>query len=90
MLAMLRASPESKVYVHCLAGQNRSPTVVWLFLIACGLGPTKGKRFITNRVCDAVPGHAALVDHRLIEKVRDYGRRNGLTIHDAGIIEAAK
>jgi protein-tyrosine phosphatase len=89
ILAMLRSSPESKVYVHCLAGQNRSPTVVWLFLIACGLDPAAGKRLITDRVCDSVPGHRDLVDDRLIRSVIEYGRLRALTPHDAGIVETA-
>ena len=54
---MLLSAPESKVYVHCLAGQNRSPTVVWLFLVACGLDAKQGQQLITNRIYDAVPGH---------------------------------
>lgn len=29
--------PGSKIYVHCNAGINRSPTCVWLYLIASGL-----------------------------------------------------
>src|SRR5580704_3733254 len=28
--------PDSKLFVHCTAGQNRSPTVIWLYLVACG------------------------------------------------------
>jgi protein-tyrosine phosphatase len=28
----------SRVYVHCIAGKNRSPTILWLYLLACGIG----------------------------------------------------
>ena len=29
----------ARVYVHCVAGWSRSPTVVWLYLVACGVSP---------------------------------------------------
>jgi protein-tyrosine phosphatase len=82
---MLRSTSDSKVYVHCLAGQNRSPTIAWLFLIACGLDRTQGKRRITDRIYDAVPGHSALVDDPLIQSVVESGKRLGLTLEDAGL-----
>lgn len=34
-------SSQAKVYVHCVAGQNRSPNIIWLYLVACGLSPPK-------------------------------------------------
>src|SRR3954447_14965822 len=58
---MLR-EPGSKVYVHCIAGQNRSPTMLWLYLVACGHDPAMAKRLIEGRNLDAVAGHARLVD----------------------------
>lgn len=88
ILAMLRSSPDSKVYVHCLAGQNRSPTVVWLFLVACGIDQSAAKHRITKRVRNSVPGHRDLVDDRLIRRVVEYGRLHELTPVDAGIIDA--
>lgn len=30
------ADPKAKICVHCNAGKNRSPTVVWLYLVAEG------------------------------------------------------
>jgi protein-tyrosine phosphatase len=88
MLAMLRSSPDSKVYVHCLAGQNRSPTVVWLFLVACGVDPAAAKHWIKGRVRNSVPGHRDLVDERLIRHVIAHGRLHDLTPADAGIVDA--
>ena len=31
--------PDSQVYIHCIAGQLRSPTALWLYLMACGVPP---------------------------------------------------
>lgn len=41
--------PDTKVYVHCIAGWNRSPTVVWLYLVACGVPEREAKQFIEAR-----------------------------------------
>ena len=29
-------NPENKIYVHCIAGINRSPTAIWLYLLSKG------------------------------------------------------
>jgi hypothetical protein len=49
--------PESKAYVHCIAGQNRSATIVWLYLIARGLTRAAAKTLVERAAIDAVPGH---------------------------------
>ena len=41
--------PRANIYVHCIAGQNRSPTIVWLYLIACGSQPEIAKNMIVRR-----------------------------------------
>jgi len=64
---------EARVYVHCIAGLNRSPTIVWLYMVACGIDPDAAKRMITRQAQDAVPGHARLVDTKLIERIRGFG-----------------
>jgi hypothetical protein len=64
---------DAQVYVHCVAGWNRSPTIVWLYLIACGLSPEVAKRRIEAAAPDAIPGHARLVDAALVECVRRLG-----------------
>ena len=66
--------PNAKVYVHCIAGWNRSPTIVWLYLVACGMDEDEAKHLITRHAWDAVPGHARLVDTNLIEIVQQFGR----------------
>ncbi len=67
-------APSSKVYVHCIAGWNRSPTIVWLYLVACGIDPDMAKQLIASQNLDAVPGHPRLVDSLLVTKVQSHGR----------------
>lgn len=77
----------SKVYVHCIAGQNRSPTVLWLYLVACGLDPAAAKRLIEERNLDAVAGHSRLVDEELIRRVVVHGREERWTTAWAGLLD---
>ncbi len=70
--------PGSRVYVHCVAGWNRSPTIVWLYLVACGVTPDAAREIIARRTLDAVPGHTKLVDAKLIDLVQRHGQRNFL------------
>jgi protein-tyrosine phosphatase len=63
------------VLVHCTACQNRSPTIVWLYLIACGMEPDQAAAIITSVVRDAVPGHSSLVSSDLVEWAREFGDR---------------
>ncbi|HUE72848.1 MAG TPA: dual specificity protein phosphatase [Pirellulaceae bacterium] len=79
----------SRVYVHCIAGQNRSPTVLWLYLVACGIGPDEAKEVIGRRAPDAVPGHGRLVSAELIAAAQDHGQRNFLPLSRGEIIEPA-
>lgn len=64
------------VYVHCMAGWNRSPTVIWLYLLACGIGRDIASKAICANAYDAVPGHALLVDSNLVDNVIQHGRKN--------------
>jgi hypothetical protein len=66
--------PGSRVYVHCVAGWNRSPTVVWLYLVACGLDPALAREAIARRSWDAVPAHPKLVTGDLVQFVQGHGR----------------
>ena len=79
--------PESRVYIHCVAGQNRSPTILWLFYIACGMNADIAKRLIEDRTLDAVAGHPKLVDEKLIALVKDHGCNHFLPLRRPEIIE---
>jgi hypothetical protein len=68
----------ARVYVHCVAGWNRSPTIVWLYLIACGRSREEAKATIEKRARDAVPGHVKLADATLVEEVQRHGRAHFL------------
>lgn len=68
--------PEARVYVHCIAGQNRSPTVLWLYLLACGIPAGRAKAIIEAGAPDAIPGHRRLIDTALVEVVRRFGDRS--------------
>lgn len=68
----------SSVYVHCVAGWNRSPTVVWLYLLACGVPSEQAKQMISRVSLDSVPGHPKLITPQLIQAVQTYGKSNFL------------
>ena len=42
--------PGSKLYVHCTAGQNRWPTVVWLCLVSCRTPPEEANRLLVAQL----------------------------------------
>lgn len=65
---------EGKLYVHCVAGQNRSATALWLFFVACGLEREEARRMIEEKNIDAVAGYPRLVDEDRIQSVIRYGR----------------
>lgn len=75
-LHRMASQPDAHVYVHCIAGHMRSPTILWLYLIACGIPPDDAHEIIKERSPDARPGHPKLVDHRLILHVQKHGLLN--------------
>ncbi len=75
-LHRLASEPDSHVYVHCVAGQRRAPTVLWLYLVACGFPPDDARDLIEERAPDAVPGHPHLVDPELVLRVQKHGLMN--------------
>jgi protein-tyrosine phosphatase len=66
-------APDSQVYVHCIAGQVRSPTVLWLYLIACGVKPDDAREWIEDRSPDASPGSTRMVEARHIRFALQHG-----------------
>jgi hypothetical protein len=72
-LHRMAGEPGSHVYVHCVFGQNRSPTVLWLYLVACGLPPEEARELIQSRSPDAIAGHPRLVTPELVRHVMTHG-----------------
>lgn len=60
-----------KVFVHCSAGQNRSPTIIWLYLIYSGLTEEQAYKVFEGKTLDGVPGHPKLVGAAQIRFCRD-------------------
>ncbi len=83
------ATRDTKLYVQCIAGQNRSPTILWLFLLASGMDPDAAKRIIVDSCPDSVPGHSALVDDELVAAVRAHGLNRRICAGDPSAIEPA-
>jgi len=67
-------APDSQIYIHCMAGQNRSATILWLYLIALGIEPDDARRWIVAASLDAVPGHSRLSNLAFVEAVTVFGR----------------
>jgi Swiss Army Knife protein, DSP-PTPase phosphatase domain len=74
-LHRMATTADSRVYLHCIAGCNRSPTILWLYLVACGLDPQFAKEQISARNIDAVPGHSRLVTPQLVARAIDHAQR---------------
>lgn len=73
MLHGMAVQPDARVYVHCIAGQLRSPTVLWLYLIACGVSPAEAREWIEDRSPDASPGSTRMVDDTHIRFAQQHG-----------------
>lgn len=67
------SAPGSHVYVHCMAGQLRAPTVLWLYLIALGIAPDEAQEWIESRAPDAVAGHPRMVDDTHVLLAQKHG-----------------
>jgi len=80
---------DSKVFIHCVAGQNRSPTILWLYFIACGMSRAAAKELITSHTMDAVPGHPQLVDDQLVAAVVAHGSGRFVPLPDPNILAPA-
>jgi protein-tyrosine phosphatase len=65
--------PDSHVYVHCIAGPVRSPTALWLYLIACGVPPDDARAWIEERSPEATPGSTRKVEERQIRCAFQHG-----------------
>ncbi|MEW4566191.1 hypothetical protein AB1K70_26990 [Bremerella sp. JC770] len=69
--------PDARVYLHCIAGQMRSPTILWLYLVGLGMSEDAAKQMITGHCPDAQPGHKTLIDSKLVASVTQWGENLG-------------
>ena len=72
-LHAMAIEPDSHVYVHCVAGHLRSPTTLWLYLIACGIAPSEAREWIEDRSPDAAPGSTRMVDEAIVRFAEQHG-----------------
>jgi hypothetical protein len=75
-LHQLTSAPNAHVYVHCVLGMVRSPTILWLYLIALGVSPKDAREWIELRSPDSVAGHYRMVDHEHVRLAQNHGRAN--------------
>lgn len=65
--------PDARILVHCVMGQHRSPTIVWLYLIALGMDRVSARRRVEAVWSRAIPGHPLLIDDALVATVVRHG-----------------
>jgi hypothetical protein len=75
-LHRMASEPDAHVYVHCMAGQLRSPTILWLYLIALGVSQDDARDWIEERSPDAVAGHHRMVDGSHVLLAQKHGLAN--------------
>ena len=69
----LASRPDAHVYVHCVAGLVRSPTILWLYLIALGVPGKDARAWIEERSPRANAGAAAMVDSEHVRLAQMHG-----------------
>lgn len=72
-LHQLASAPDAHVYVHCVAGMVRSPTILWLYLIALGVPPKDARVWIETRSPRSSAGSAAMVDREHVRLAQMHG-----------------
>ncbi|QJW96408.1 dual specificity protein phosphatase family protein [Frigoriglobus tundricola] len=72
-LHRMASAPGAHVYVHCMMGQLRSPTIIWLYLIALGVPAKDARDWIESRAPDAVAGHHRMVDESHVLLAQKHG-----------------
>jgi hypothetical protein len=65
--------PDAHVYVHCVAGLVRSPTILWLYLIALGVPPKEARNWIETRSPKTNPGSSRMVDYEHVLLAQKHG-----------------
>ena len=64
---------DANLYIHCVAGWNRSPTILWLYMIACGVDSVAARSQICRASIDAVPAHPKLITPHLVNAIIEFG-----------------
>lgn len=67
------SAPGAHVYVHCVAGLVRSPTILWLYLIALGVPAKDARTLIEQRNPRANAGAARMVNHEYVTFAQMHG-----------------
>jgi protein-tyrosine phosphatase len=75
-LHRLVSATGAHVYVHCVMGQLRSPTILWLYLVALGVPPEEARELIEVRSKDAVAGHYRMVDGEHVAFAQKHGQKH--------------
>jgi protein-tyrosine phosphatase len=76
MLHRFASAPDSHVYVHCVAGRLRSPTILWLYLLSLGVPLRDARDWIESRSRVADAGHYRMVDDSHVVLVQAHGLAN--------------
>jgi protein-tyrosine phosphatase len=61
--------PGNVCYVHCNAGTSRSPTLVWLYLMATGMDSTEAKALIRRCNPYACPGDPSIINDAVVAEL---------------------
>jgi protein-tyrosine phosphatase len=69
----LASVPDSRVYVHCVAGLVRAPTVLWLYLVALGVPQRDARTWIESRSKMANAGSSRMTDREHIRLAQMHG-----------------
>lgn len=85
-LHRLASEPNAHVYVHCMAGQQRAPTVMWLYLIACGYSEALAREVIESRSPDAIAGFPMLIDQHSVLHAQTHGLTHFLPLTRGEVI----
>jgi hypothetical protein len=85
-LHRMASEPGAHVYVHCMAGRQRGPTILWLYLIACGLDAVTARDIIESRSPDATAGYPSLIDESSVLHAQAHGLRHYLPLRRGEII----
>jgi hypothetical protein len=79
--------PGTRLFLHCFAGHGRSPTLLWLYLSACGMEPDAAEYLIRSVNTGARPGEEGLTDAAHPPLARQYGRDTFLPLVRPEILE---